>query len=108
MVRHNAAVRSVIVLILLSLVACGSASEPAPIPNQVTGLITSIERNDRGTIESFTVQQEDQEYDIRIDPGIGYGFDLEHLEEHRAQRLPVRVTVEQRGDQGYATQILDA
>jgi hypothetical protein len=107
MVRHNAAVRSVLLLLLLSAVACGSA-EPVAIPDEVVGTIIAIQRNDRGTIESFTVQQAGQEYDIRIDPSVAYGFDLEHLEEHRAQRLPVRVTVEQRGDLGYATQILDA
>jgi hypothetical protein len=108
MVRHNAAVRSVLLLLLLSSVACGSTAEPAAVPDEVTGLITSIQRNDRGTIESLTVEQGGQDYEILIDPGVDYGFDLEHLEEHRAQRLPVRVTVERRSGRAYATQILDA
>lgn len=96
--------RSAVILLLL---AAACASEPE-VPAEVTGLITAVERNDRGTITAFTVDAEGEAYDIRIDPGRDYGFDLEHLEEHRAQELPVRVTIEQRGDDAFAVEILDA
>lgn len=86
--------------------ACGSASEPAP--DVVTGLITSIGRDGNGTIETFAVSQGDASYDVRIDPGRDYGFDLEHLAEHRAGRLPVRVTLDERDGVLYAVEILDA
>lgn len=100
--------RSVLAVGLVVAVACGSPSEPAPAPGQVTGLITSIGRGDDGAIESFTVEQEGQTYDIRIDPTRDYGFDLEHLAEHRADRLPVRVTLQDRNGALYAVAILDA
>jgi hypothetical protein len=99
-------VRRLAALALVATVACGSAPEPAP--EAVTGLITSIGRNGAGTIESFAVRQEDTSYDVRIDPGRDYGFDLEHLAEHRAGRLPVRVTLDERDGVLYAVEILDA
>jgi hypothetical protein len=37
-----------------------------------------------------------------------YGFDLEHLEEHRVQRLPVRVTLEEDCGHLEAVEIVDA
>jgi hypothetical protein len=101
-------VRSVLAVGLVAAVACGSPSEPAPAPRHVTGLITSIGRGDDGVIESFAVEQGDHTYDIRIDPTRNYGFDLEHLAEHRAGRLPVRVTLQEREGALYAVEILDA
>jgi hypothetical protein len=94
----------VVLAVLFLLAACASAPE---VPPEVTGLITAIQRGDRGAITGFTVDAEGERYDIRIDPGRDYGFDLEHLEEHRAQELPVRVTVRERDGQAYAVEILD-
>jgi hypothetical protein len=97
--------RWVVLVAVCLLPAC--APEPE-VPPSVTGLITSIDRSDRGGITGFTVEAEGERYDIRIDPGRDYGFDLEHLEEHRAQSDPVRVTIEERDGQAYAFEILDA
>ena len=94
-------------LVLLLAVSCGG-SEPAPPPERVTGLITEIGRDDDGAIESFTVQEEGRTFRVRIDPRRDYGFDLEHLEEHRASELPVLVRLEQRNGALYAVEILDA
>jgi hypothetical protein len=107
-VRHNPGMRSVLAVGLVAAVACGSASEPVSAPRHVTGLITSIGRGDDGVIDSFAVEQGGQTYDIRIDPARDYGFDLEHLSEHRAGRLPVRVTLQVRKGALYAVEILDA
>lgn len=96
-----------LVLVAVCLLPAACASEPE-VPSSVTGLITSIDRSDRGGITGFTVEAEDERYDILIDPGRDYGFDLEHLEEHRAQSDPVRVTIEERDGQAYALEILDA
>ena len=95
------------VMLLAALLLTACASEPE-IPSSVTGLITSIERSDAGGIAGFTVEARGQPHDVRIDPGRDYGFDLEHLEEHRAQALPVRVTLEEREGEAYAVEILDA
>jgi hypothetical protein len=92
---------------LAAAIACGSASPP-PAPDAVTGLIVAIDRDDAGTIESFTVHQGGEPYEIRIRRGRDYGFDLEHLAEHRTGRLPVRVTLEERDGDLYAVRILDA
>jgi hypothetical protein len=95
-------VRSLLPLVTALLVACGSATEPAP--ERVTGLISEIERGEAGQITSITVRG----YEIRIDPERDYGFDLEHLAEHQVQRLPVLVRLDQRDDTVYAVEILDA
>jgi hypothetical protein len=89
-------------VVLAAVVACGSSAPAAP--ERVTGLISEIERGDDGGITSFTVRG----YEIRIDPQRNYGFDLEHLVEHRVQRDPVRVRLDQREGALYAVEILDA
>jgi hypothetical protein len=103
--------RFVVILAFLLATACATEArapgEPRA-PAAVTGMITAIERSDRGPITAFTVDADGEAYDIRIDPSRDYGFDLEHLEEHRLQELPVRVTLEERGDGLYAVEILDA
>ena len=91
-------------LLLVGTVACGAAAAPA----EVTGLITAIGRNHEGAITSFTVEEDGTAYRIRIDQTRDYGFDLEHLEVHRAQRLPVRVTLDDRYGTLVAVEILDA
>jgi hypothetical protein len=95
------------ILALTILLAPACSSEPEA-PAEVTGMITAIEQSDRGPITGFTVDAEGHRYDIRIDRERDYGFDLEHLEEHRAQELPVRVTLEERDDGLYAVAIEDA
>jgi hypothetical protein len=107
-VGHNPGVRTVISLALAVVVACGATGERPASPDQVTGLITSIGRGGDGSIQSFTVDQGGRAHEIRIDPGRNYGFDLEHLEVHRVDRLPVRVRLTERRGELFATEILDA
>jgi hypothetical protein len=108
MVRHNAAVRSILVALLLTTAGCGDGAA-GEAPPQVTGLITSVERGDGGTITAFEVETEEgDQYRILIDPGRDYGFDLEHLAVHRDQALPVLVRSQSRGDEAVAIEILDA
>jgi hypothetical protein len=76
---------------------------------QITGLITSIERSDGGTITAFEVETEEgDEYRILIDPERDYGLDLEHLVVHRDQALPVLVRSQNRGGEAVPVEILDA
>ena len=96
---------AIVLAVPILLAACASEAE---VPPEVTGSITAIERGDRGGITGFTVEAPGGVYDIRIDPGRDYGFPLEHLEEHRVQSLPVRVTLEDRDGEAYAVEILDA
>jgi hypothetical protein len=100
---------AVVALVLLLASSCTSRATQAA-PTEVTGLITALGRAPDGSIESFTVRDEDRDrtFDIRIDPGRGYGFSLEHLEVHRATRAPVRVRVKLQDGALYAVEILDA
>lgn len=95
------------ILAMTLLLAPACSAEPET-PAEVTGLIIALEQSDRGPITGFTVDAEGERYDIRVDRERDYGFELEHLEEHRAQELPVRVTLEERDDGLYAVAIEDA
>lgn len=99
--------RSALVLLLTVAAGCSSSAQPRAAPGQVSGLIVTIDRNQAGAIQAFTVE-DGQRLRVRIDPRREYGFDLEHLEEHRTDRLPVKVTLEQRNGDLYAVEILDA
>lgn len=101
-------VRTLLAVALILTAACSSSPTPAPPPDDVTGLITSIARDDRGSITGFTVEDGGTRHEIRIDPRRDYGFDLEHLDEHRMQELPVRVTLEERDAGLFAVEIQDA
>jgi hypothetical protein len=107
MVRHNAAVRSALALLLVLCVSCGGEARPKA-PAEVTGRITAIERDGAGSITAFEVEDDEGPYRILIDPGRDYGFDLEHLVVHRDQELPVMVRLEDRAGDLYAIEILDA
>lgn len=104
----RAVVTMAVAAVLAGTAACGDTSPAEETPPEVTGLITAVGRDDRGAIRTFTIDQDGTRYRIHIDPGHDYGFDLEHLEEHRMDRLPVRVTVEDRGETPVAVEILDA
>lgn len=70
-----------------------TASTEAKVPEEARGLITNIER-EAGEIRAFTVKTDDGEtYRIELDDR-DYGFDLNHLQEHLDQRLPVTVALE--------------
>ena len=93
------------------LVACGggggSTDTPPPAPPEVTGVILEITR-DEGRVASFVLLAGDSEYEIQLDPERDYGFDLEHLEEHRTTKDPVRVQTERRGEAAVALSVDDA
>jgi hypothetical protein len=107
---YNALMRTILLAALLLLGACAEPTindGPAPPPDQVTGLITQIEfEGDRLT--NFVIEARGATYDILIDPERDYGFNLKHLEVHRADELPVLVELESRGGDLYAVSILDA
>ena len=107
MVRHNAPVRSALALLLVLSASCGGGARPEA-PAEVTGQITEIERDGAGSITAFEVEDDDGPYRILIDPGRDYGFDLEHLEDHRRTGDPVRVDLRSRGGRLVALTILDA
>ena len=103
------------VLIALVLGACGDdkasvdAGRSAEVPDEVTGLITSIEAHKGKHVTAFTLESDGGEtYDISIAADVDYGFGLAHLIKHQKEELPVSVTLEERSGTLYALAIDDA
>lgn len=109
---QSASMRRMLVAGLVLAASCSStpaAEQSPPVPDEVTGTITGVERGDAGEIAAFTVSEnEGSSYDINIDPARDYGFDLEHLVEHQTTGDPVLVTTEDRDGAAYALEIIDA
>jgi hypothetical protein len=98
-------------LALVVLAACGD--DPAveagqSAPKEITGPVTSIDSESLGEVTSFEVTQKGEVYVVLIDPEIDYGFALSHLNEHLASGDPVRVGLDERNGELYATGIADA
>jgi hypothetical protein len=74
----------VIALLVAPLSACGSSGQPGEPANPVDGTIVAIVGNEL-TLE--TVEGERHVFTI-ADPNVS----VEHLHEHRIQRLPVRIS----------------
>ncbi|MGH2748272.1 MAG: hypothetical protein ACRDKB_10150 [Actinomycetota bacterium] len=101
--------RYIVVAVTLTLLvpACDGGDD-ADAPAEVTGVVVEIDSRGLGDVRGFTVRDGDEVYEISIDPNIDYGFNLGHLNEHRATAEPVRVELEERGDQLVARSIEDA
>ena len=80
---------------------------PSPPPSEVTGLITKL-TYDGEQLTSFVVESGESSVEILIDPEHDYGFNLDHLEQHRDKEQPVLVTIDARGEALYAVEINDA
>ena len=85
---------------LLLLVACSRGS-------RLEGVITDIEGTG-GHLSGITVETAAGPEHIAIDDKIDYGFDLSHLEVHKAEKLPVSVEYEERNGEKVALGIFDA
>jgi hypothetical protein len=106
---------AVVSCVLVGLVACGSddpetssSDADRDPPSTVTGVVIEVSSAGLGRVENFVVKDGDDTYEILIDPDVDYGFNLDHLHEHRATGDPVRVELEERNDDLYAQSILDA
>ena len=89
------------------LAACGD--NPDATPDTVTGVITDVVWNEAGTeVLSFTLDGPDGSSKIMIDDEVAYGFDLAHLEEHRATQDRVKVRLRDANGKLFAEQIEDA
>ena len=99
----------VVVLLAAAVVfAAGCAGEKEePPPSQVTGVITKVE-GEGSRVTAITVEDDGESYKLFIAAEADYGFDLNHLREHRATGDPVRCRVEERDGRLYALSIEDA
>src|SRR5918996_2346028 len=86
--------------------ACSNNSDATP--EVVTGVITEVNWNEgRTEVRSFKMDAESDDYEVWIDDGVDYGFDLAHLEEHRDSHEPVKVSLHERNGRLFAQQIDD-
>jgi hypothetical protein len=87
-------------------VACSKESPPPP--TALTGVITQIAAGAAGEVTGFDLEAGEKSYNILIDPGRDYGFDLNHLYEHERLGDPVRVRLRAEDETLYALRIDDA
>ena len=93
------------------LAGCGGGGDTEPAegaPTDVAGLIVETTRED-GRVAGFTLETDaGMRYDIAVEDDLAYGFQLEHLEQHRRDRIPVRCLLEERAGKLVALSIVDA
>ena len=86
---------------------CGADRAQAGV-TQVTGVIQRLDRGADGRVNGMAVK--DARGKVRrivVDPKVDYGFDLDHLEKHQTDGLPVRVPVHESHGQLVADAIND-
>lgn len=95
-------------LIVLGVAAgCSDAPEKAEA-EVIEGVVIDVRSASLGDVESFTLKDGDETYEVLIDAERDYGFPVSHLSEHILSADPVRVELESRGDRLYARSIEDA
>lgn len=93
--------------VALVLVACSDKGSSSS--QEIVGLVIDIEAGTGfGEVESFTVKEGTEEFDIFVDPNTTYDFPLAHLNSHRAGAEPVRVEAKMRDGKLVAVTIADA
>lgn len=105
------------IILLCGLVAaggCGASEErcdsgpPCPERSTLTGVVVGVEGEGLGNVTGFTLQRRGRRHQIRVDSKTTADFPLDHLREHLRTADPVKVEVEERGGDLYATSIGDA
>ncbi|HET6771497.1 MAG TPA: hypothetical protein VFH75_07650 [Actinomycetota bacterium] len=99
--------RVVALTLLLNLGSFACAEEQPATPSTLTGVITRVAEAG-GEVASFDLAAGEKSYEILIDPGRDYGFDLNHLYEHESTGDPVRVRLRAEDETLFALQIDDA
>ncbi len=106
--------RFLIAAVFVFLAACSNADPTPPAaaptpttPRTVTGVVVDIESRALNEVDSFTLKDGDETYEIFIDPAREYGFPLSHLNAHQTGGEPVAVDVEERDGRLVALTISD-
>jgi hypothetical protein len=113
--RILSAVRARVVVLVaalsLGMTACGGADgethPPPPPPDRLVGEILEV-REENGRVSEFTLAADGDRWEIGIAEDVDYGFDLDHLYEHRDTGDPVDVLLEERDGDLVALRIDDA
>jgi hypothetical protein len=95
-----------LVVVLAAFTACGSDSPSSR--SEVTGVVLAVDARSLTDVRSFTLKSEDETLEIRIDPDADYSFPPSHLRNHALSGQPVRVELDERGEDLFATEMEDA
>lgn len=85
----------------------GSEDSTENAPEEITGVILSIESEGFDQVQSFKLKADERIYTVLIDPEVEYGFPLSHLSEHLRTAGPVTVKLDDRSGDLYALSIED-
>ena len=96
--------RAAVLGVVLALSAC--ADEPPP--RRLTGIITEVRSSGLTRVDSFTLRSQGETYEIHLADDAELEFPPAHLSEHQATGDPVRVAIDERGDELYAVSVEDA
>jgi hypothetical protein len=97
---------SVLIAALVALTGCGSDASDGR--SEVTGVVLAVDALSLTDVRSFTLKTQDETLEIRIDPEADYSFPPSHLRNHALSGEPVRVELDERGDDLFATEMEDA
>ncbi len=70
--------------------------------------MVKVDAKSLGDVESIEIKQGDETFEILIDPEVDYDYNLGHISEHLSSGAPLRVEVEERDGELFATSISDA
>ena len=90
--------------------ACGgdSGANGGGGPDEITGPVVKVDAESLGEVTSIELKQGNETFEILIDPEIDYDYNLGHISEHLSSGAPLRVEVEERDGELFATSISDA
>ena len=95
-------------VVLTTAAACGN-SQGSDGNRVILGVVVDIKSGSGfGEVESFTIKDGAEEFEIFVDPEVTYDFPLAHLNSHRAGAEAVRVEAESTEGKLVAVSISDA
>lgn len=101
--------RALIACALLIAAVAGCSENAAEDTREIAGIVVAIRSGAGfGEVESFTVKDGPQEFEVYVHPDATYDFPLAHLNAHRAGAEPIRVKAVMRDGKLVATEIGDA
>ncbi|MEA2516640.1 MAG: hypothetical protein QOG16_478 [Actinomycetota bacterium] len=112
MIYPSAMRRLAICLTLLAVLvaACGDEAERGgspDSPDRLEGVIVSIDSVAIDDVNSFTLKDGSDTYELFIADDVDYGFPLGHLQEHVQSAAPVACDIEERNGKLFALTIED-
>ena len=96
----------VVLVAIVAFAACGS--DGAEGAQEATGVVLAVDARSLTDVRSFTLKTQDETLEIRIDPHGDYSFPPSHLRNHALSGQPVRVELDERGGDLFATEMEDA